>query len=141
MERKAARIIDANLNRVREGLRVCEDICRFLYDLPAATQGYKRIRHAVTQSARMFPVAEIVTARDVRGDIGRPTLAEETPRETVYDIFYANSQRVKESIRVLEEFAKLTDAKAAEPWKRMRYRVYLLEKDVVKVMQFPSRKR
>lgn len=131
MERKLARVIDANLNRAREGLRVCEDICRFLYDLKGATEGYKKIRHRLTGVAKDIGVEKIVCARDSRRDVGRPTLSEETPRRNVHDIFYANSQRVKESIRVLEECAKILDVKVAEDLKELRYRVYEIEQQAV----------
>jgi hypothetical protein len=47
------------------------------------------------------------------------------------DIYYANSQRVKESIRVLEEFAKLRNKQVAEKLKKLRYRVYALEKKII----------
>jgi hypothetical protein len=47
------------------------------------------------------------------------------------DVFYANSQRAKESLRVLEEFAKLRDRRLAEDLKKLRYQVYALEKNVI----------
>ena len=45
---KLLRIIDANLNRAREGLRVCEDISRFALGDKTATRALKSIRHGAT---------------------------------------------------------------------------------------------
>ena len=41
------RIIDANLNRSREGLRVCEEVARFHLSSPQLTRELKSVRHAV----------------------------------------------------------------------------------------------
>lgn len=142
MDRKLARIIDANINRAREGLRVCEDICRFLYDLRSATEKYKSIRHRLTQVVTAIGQEDVIKARDAVFDVGRPTLGCETQRRDVGDIFYANSQRVKESVRVLEECAKLLDLDAAEEFKTLRYQVYAIEKELtVKISRMAGKKK
>ena len=122
------RVIDANFNRAKEGLRVCEDTARFIIDDKALTAGYKGVRHDLTGAADVFGLKGIVRSRDVTGDVGRPTTVLESKRGNVADIFYANTQRVKESLRVLEEFAKLTSPVLAERFKVLRYKVYGLEK-------------
>lgn len=125
------RVMDANLNRAKEGLRVCEDICRFVYDQRQWTIGLKTIRHQLTESAAGIGILNLVAARHVEGDVGKKTTSSELTRRRVDDIFYANAQRVKESIRVLEEFSKLNDRHAAEDFKKLRYRMYALEKRIV----------
>ena len=45
----------------------------------------------------------------------------ELKRENLSDIFYANAQRVKESLRVLEEVTKLLDPRCALKLKKLRY--------------------
>ncbi|MBF0388147.1 MAG: thiamine-phosphate pyrophosphorylase [Candidatus Omnitrophica bacterium] len=122
------RVVDANFNRAKEGLRVCEDISRFMLDDKVLTSGYKAVRHDLTSAAVVFGLREIVKARDAAGDIGRPTTVAEAKRGSIADIFYANTQRVKESLRVLEEFAKLRGTGSAEQFKTLRYQVYGLEK-------------
>ncbi len=122
------RVIDANFNRAKEGLRVCEDMARFIIDDRGLTAGYKNVRHQLTAAAAGFGLKGIVRARDVAGDVGRLTSVSESSRGNVADIFYANTQRVKESLRVLEEFAKLTSSVLAERFKVLRYKVYGLEK-------------
>jgi thiamine-phosphate pyrophosphorylase len=128
------RVIDANYNRAKEGLRVCEDVCRFVRDDDAATARFKKVRHGLTAAVSVFGLKDIVASRDIAGDVGRRTIAAESRRQGVADIFYANSQRVKESLRVLEEFAKLKDARAAGAFKKLRYTVYDIEKDVLEKM-------
>ena len=122
------RVVDANFNRAKEGLRVCEDTARFVLDDRGLTSGYKAVRHQLTEAADIFGLKDIVRSRDIEGDAGRSTIPAESKRENVSEIFYANAQRVKESLRVLEEFAKLRSPALAERFKILRYRVYGLEK-------------
>ena len=109
-DRKLYRIIDANLNRAREGLRVCEDICRFVWDQREGARGFKEIRHRLTVVIMSLDIPKLLESRNIEGDVGKITLDGELRRRDAGDIFYANAQRVKESIRVLEEFAKLKNA-------------------------------
>ena len=44
------------------------------------------------------------------------------------DIFGANIERVKESLRVLEEFFKLIDKKDSAKFTKLRFKVYEIEK-------------
>jgi hypothetical protein len=128
------RVIDANYNRAKEGLRVCEDICRFVKDDPKATARFKKLRHGLTRAVAVFGLKDIVASRDIVGDVGRKTIAAESCRSSIGDIFYANAQRVKESLRVLEEFAKLKDPAVAADLKKLRYTVYEIEKNALKCL-------
>ena len=131
-EGKLRRILDANFNRAKEGLRVCEDTCRFFFDAQGATRRYKDIRHELTAAMAELEILDLIHGRDVGTDVGRKSSKTESKRRNIHDIFYANSQRVKESIRVLEEFAKILNPRTAERLKILRYRVYDLEQQVVK---------
>ena len=128
------RVMDANFNRTKEGLRVCEDVCRYVLDQPSLTGEYKKLRHAVTEAIKLLDIKGLIAARDIDGDVGRGTICSEEKRNQVADIFYANSQRVKESLRVLEEFAKLMNVKAAALLKTARYQSYALEQKALKVL-------
>ena len=66
--------------------------------------------------------------REVASDVGRKNFRHELSRTNLRDIFWANIQRVKESLRVLEEFSKLENTKAALRFKQLRYKVYEIEK-------------
>jgi len=132
--KSVTRLLDANFNRAKEGLRVCEDICRFILDEATLTRAYKNIRHEITDiffSLGKDAQLRVMEGRDAKGDVGRTSTISEFKRGNIADIFYANSQRVKESVRVLEEFFKLNSNRRAEDMKKIRYRLYALEKKVV----------
>lgn len=137
-KREIFRIIDANFNRSREGLRVCEEISRFLLKSPSLTKDLKSVRHGIseiigdmTDSKKMLS-----EARDSAQDVGRCSCeATEMRRSGVLDIFSANIERVKESLRVLEEFFKMTDKRSAVKFSELRFRVYDIEKKVVKKLK------
>jgi len=133
------RMIDANLNRASEGLRVCEDLFRYSFDQKALTKGYKTVRHQLADIARELKILDLIKARDIEQDVGRRSIPEEMNRQCVDDILYANSQRVKESLRVLEETAKVLDVSAAQKIKEIRYRFYALEKKALLWLKKPRR--
>ncbi len=126
------RIIDANLNRLKEGLRVCEEINRFVLLDRKLTAELKRIRHEIDNiSIGFFNRDKLLKHRESLKDIGRDIYCpKEFKRNNFKDTFIANIQRVKESLRVLEEFSKIHDCRAAMRFKKLRYRVYELEKKV-----------
>ncbi|MFH0918706.1 MAG: thiamine-phosphate pyrophosphorylase [Candidatus Omnitrophota bacterium] len=127
------RIIDANLNRAKEGLRVCEEITRFILDSHRFTAQLKEVRHKVNHlGSKIYPPAKLLKQRRARKDVGRRNSCGELERANCKDIFWANIQRVKESLRVLEEFSKLVDAGVALGFKQLRYKVYEIEKDSFK---------
>jgi thiamine-phosphate pyrophosphorylase len=126
------RIIDANYNRILEGLRVCEEITRFIFDDGKLTARLKQNRHLICAAmVSREDRSELLASRSTGTDVGKKiTLGLETKRGNYRDIFFANIQRVKESIRVLEEFSKLTDAETAMRFKKIRYSIYEIEKNV-----------
>jgi thiamine-phosphate pyrophosphorylase len=128
---KVLRVLDANYNRAKEGLRVCEDAARFLLDERVLSAGFKRVRHALADAMRPLGLKGIVTSRDIKRDVGKGTISSERKRKGIADVFYANAQRVKESLRVLEEFVKIVSPDTSEKFKRLRYSVYELEKKVL----------
>ena len=124
-----SRIIDANLNRSREGLRVCEDIARFALNDKSLTSSFKSARHRLTRlSGRLDSGLALTFSRNVKKDIGRKTSPREKRRKDIKGVFCANIQRAKESLRSLEEITKLADKKTADEFKKTRFRVYELEK-------------
>ncbi|MDD5595984.1 MAG: thiamine-phosphate pyrophosphorylase [Candidatus Omnitrophica bacterium] len=127
------RIIDANLNRLKEGLRVIEEIARFIIENKNLSIELKSLRHKVEAIANTnFIRNNLLAQRNSSGDIGRLIKGSELKRKDSADIFFANIQRIKESLRVLEEFSKLQNTKAALQFKKLRYRVYEVEKKFAK---------
>ena len=131
MSKRLFRIVDANFNRAKEGLRVCEDICRFILDEQKLTRRFKIVRHELTDVMETLKIIDVIEARNIEEDVGRASIAAESKRKNVSDIFYANAQRVKESLRVLEEVTKLLDGRLAQRVKKLRYQVYALEKQML----------
>ncbi len=123
------RVIDANINRVKEGLRVCEEITRFILDNRRLTAEFKEARHRIdTVIADLPKNFRLLRERKSLQDVGMKIYAGELRRKNYRDIFFANIQRVKESIRVLEEFSKLKDSGIAVKFKTLRYYIYEIEK-------------
>lgn len=122
------RILDANFNRSREGLRVCEEITRFVLEDAALTKKLKNIRHGLTACVKAIPVTGLVSARDTASDVGKKPSPLEKNRRDALDVFAANSERVKESLRVLEEVSKLLSGRISDKIKKARFDIYALEK-------------
>jgi len=136
------RVIDANLNRVKEGLRVCEEVTRFILDNHKLTAILKKIRHQVDiLSRKIYPTSVLLATRKSNSDVGRLNSQGELKRSNCRDIFWANLQRVKESLRVLEEFSKLLNIKAAKGFKELRYEIYEIEKESFKKISNLSNSR
>ncbi|MBV8881362.1 MAG: thiamine phosphate synthase [Planctomycetaceae bacterium] len=125
--RSLLRILDANLNRAREALRVVEDLARFHRDDAAAAARLKDVRHSLDRLARPLS-RELVRARDSEGDVGRngdrPVDAARSPRE----LMAANLKRAGEALRSIEEISKGRYAALAREAHRRRFELYTLEK-------------
>ena len=131
MDEKTARIIDANCNRVREAIRVIEDVLRFLTEDAGLSSALKAERHEVTAACDVVLREDLegLKAREVGTDPGRQSKTEsEVSRAGYKDVLLSNFRRAEEGLRVLEETAKLVDAGLSQRFKRSRFRVYELEK-------------
>lgn len=117
------RLIDANLNRLREGIRVVEDIFRYVHNNKEVATKLKNLRHL----ARIENYYELLETRDVKNDVLRESIKSEQNRDNLNSILIANFKRAQESARVLEEFTKLTSIKDSENFKYIRYELYNLE--------------
>ncbi len=131
------RIIDANLNRSREGLRVVEDLVRFVLDDAELASQMKSARHEITMIARQLPIDDLtlLDARNSKGDVGVELNSEsEDTRIDLSQIAIANIRRAEESMRVLEELSKLYSPEIGLRFKRLRFRLYDLEKQILSEM-------
>lgn len=128
--KKIKRIIDANVNRAKEGLRVCEEITRFILNDRNLTAQFKKIRHTIDGIVKKLPkpYLDFVEERAISEDVGKNVYVNELKRKGIKQVFFANIQRSKESLRVLEEFTKLIDKRLAIKFKKSRYSIYELEK-------------
>lgn len=115
------RIIDVNLNRVREGLRVVEDIARFALEDKETTERIKTIRHKISSLAPPLPY--LLKERDIEGDIGRDL--KDYKKDNLKGILSSNIKRVEEGCRVLEEFL-------GGEFREIRYEIYAIEKELAR---------
>ncbi len=121
------RVIDANLNRLREGIRVIEDILRYKENNKTLASKLKNLRH----KAQTSDTKELLAFRDSEGDVLKPSTASEQKRDNLENIIIANFKRAEESARVLEELYKLQDTLTSEKFKTIRYELYTLEKETL----------
>ena len=119
-----ARLIDANLDRAREGLRVVEDWCRFGLDRLDLVEPLKHCRQQLGQLHHAHYKQARSTASDVAAGLAHPAQQQRT---TPNQIVAANCARVQEALRVLEEFGRDHDAPLASTAAAIRYRLYDLE--------------
>lgn len=127
MTNEILRLIDANLNRLREGLRVVEDIFRYIYNDKNISSKLKELRHSARIDEKYDDMLE---SRDIINDCLKGTTDSEKTREDLNSILIANYKRAQESARVLEESCKLISPKDSEKFKHIRYELYDLEKKI-----------
>ncbi len=121
------RVIDANINRLKEGIRVVEDIMRYKNNNKELSSKLKNLRHM----ANIQESLELLRYRDSVNDVLRQSVKSEMNRSNLSDIIIANFKRAQESARVLEELYKLYSEQHSEMFKQIRYELYSLEKDVL----------
>ena len=121
------RVIDANLNRLKEGIRVVEDILRYRDNNKELSSKLKKLRHL----CQVKETQELLSYRDTDNDVLRSSIKSELNRTGIISIIIANFKRAQESSRVLEELYKLNNIEYSENFKYIRYELYNLEKEVL----------
>lgn len=131
LEHKAAieRLLDANLDRAREGLRVLEDWCRFGLNRPDLVTRFKDLRQRLGRCHRWVYKMARHAASDGAAGLTHPAQEE---RLDPLAVLAANAGRVQEALRVLEEFGRASDPALAEEAARIRYILYDLEVDCLR---------
>jgi thiamine-phosphate pyrophosphorylase len=124
MENDLLRVVDVNLNRAREGLRVLEDFSRFKLRDAALAEEARSARHELRAVTDRY-YRRLLPARDVSGDFGAAYASNEHERPEA--VVTANVRRVQEAARVLEETARNLFPEAVDVFKRLRYAAYELE--------------
>ena len=133
MPNKVYRIIDANINRAMEGIRVIEDILRFELGNKIITSKLKNLRSDLKKAldSTGISTSQLLKARDSKKDVGADLYTPgEGSRASISEIITSSFKRVEESLRVLEETSKLLNPKFGREFKDIRYRIYDLEKTI-----------
>jgi thiamine-phosphate pyrophosphorylase len=138
------RIVDANLNRVGEGLRVLEDISRFALNNVELSEHLKSLRHDLQPKDPVL-CADLAASREAEADVGAfLDIEEEGKRSNLPNLVGANAHRVQQSLRVLEEVCKTPNARCGLDWaaiKRARFELYEIEKSMLLMLLRSDRVR
>mgnify|MGYP001546681881 FL=1 len=126
------RILDANLNRLREGIRVIEDILSYGFTHKDLALQLKNLRHR----CKINNFESLLQSRDSQNDVLKPSTKQEQNRANLKSIVVANFKRAQESARVLEEILKLSEVSKSEEFKEIRYTLYVLEKEILEKFSF-----
>ena len=119
------RVLDANLNRAAEGMRVLEDIARFVLENQTLCASIKNCRHELRLHATTL------TSRNTRGDVGiHNSTPLEDSRNSLHDIATAAGNRCGEALRVIEEFLKLTSETNTAEHIRYTRRTYFIHHSI-----------
>jgi thiamine-phosphate pyrophosphorylase len=124
------RVLDANLNRLREALRVIEEYFRFFIANESVAITLKKLRHSLEEIESGAGTQALLACRDTKNDpfanVNRP---EELGRSTPEQVVCGNFKRGQEAARVIEEYLKITPvAHLSEKAKILRFSLYDLEK-------------
>jgi thiamine-phosphate pyrophosphorylase len=134
METELIRIIDANGNRVREGLRVCEDYARFALEDEKAARDLKTARHKIAGAISSLPLqeADLLSFRESEKDFGQQNSYEQSSHPLrLADVFFNNLRRSQEACRVLEEISSLFENGVSQKFKKTRFDLYRIEKYIM----------
>lgn len=125
------RLLDANANRTREGLRTAEDYIRFQLGEGPWAKRLRALRHELTDLLhRVVPQEKLVAARRVERDSGHPGVnaeAHTAVEADARDVAVRGLKRAEEAIRVLEEYVRGIDIEAARRFSEMRFAAYEAE--------------
>lgn len=128
------RILDANLNRSREALRILEDYARFHQNHSRWAEQFKTVRHALVALEEKVSLTLLLQYRDVSQDVGTQIQGTyEQQRRSIIELLRANFNRLKEAFRTLEEYSKMFSSELAIMLEEKRYLLYQLEQEILSV--------
>ncbi|MCK5350503.1 MAG: thiamine phosphate synthase, partial [Desulfobacula sp.] len=127
------RIIDANINRSAEGLRVLEDIARFKFNNTRISIGLREIRHGIRHAFR-GKERELLFSRNACGDVGKE-ISQNTKtdmRNDLKETVLANFKRAQEAFRSIEEQLKTKgEHDTGKKVEQKRFLLYSIEKTML----------
>ncbi len=129
------RIIDANINRACEGLRVIEDYIRFVLSDKRYSELAKQYRHKLRQIGVSLNPDNLLAGRAADADVGRdipsPSDVSKTDSQAIVT---ASFKRVQEALRVIEEYCRLIEPQISKQVGNLRFEIYQLERDLLKIL-------
>jgi len=128
-------IIDANLDRAREGLRVLEDWARFGLGKEKYVEKIKNFRQILGKNhLEIYKLSRNYIEDKCKG----LTHKEQINRKTSDQIISSNSGRVQEALRVIEEFSRPHNHELSKIASEIRYEIYTIE---VELLSLSKRKK
>ncbi len=121
---RIAQIIDANLDRAREGLRVLEDWARFALGRKDLVKSFKNFRQTLGKHHLKIYKESRNFINDECTGLSHP---EQFKRYTPCSIISSNAARVQEALRVIEEFSRNHNQILCKISSEIRYEIYNLE--------------
>jgi thiamine-phosphate pyrophosphorylase len=122
------RIIDANLNRAREAMRVAEDYARFVLNDAALSSAAKSMRSDLRRVEETLPAGKLLASRDTPADVGTSLSTQaEADRTGPAGVAVAACKRLTEALRAIEEYLKVAAPASAAAVEALRYRSYTFE--------------
>ena len=144
------RIIDANLNRASEGLRLLEDTARFILNDSTLSKQFKNLRHNLAEETKLLSL-KLLSHRNAEHDVGVTTenvsyeQAVKQSQRDLLSVITANAKRAEESLRTIEELAKLPQINLmlnSAKFEQLRFTLYTLEQQLIsKVLRQDKIKR
>jgi len=128
------RIVDANLNRASEGLRFLENVARFTIGDSPLCQQFKNMRHNLAEETKSLGI-NLLSHRDAGHDVGASieSSAHRQDRRDLSSLITANAKRAEESLRTIEELAKLPQLSPilkSTKFEQLRFTLYALEQQL-----------
>ncbi len=121
---RVAQIIDANLDRAREGLRVLEDWARFALARKDLVKIFKNFRQILGKHHLKIYKDSRNFVNDNCAGLNHP---EQFKRNNSGSIISSNAARVQEALRVIEEFSRDHNKDLCSIASQIRYEIYSLE--------------
>jgi len=121
---RTAQIIDANLDRAREGLRVLEDWARFALGRKDLVKSIKNFRQNLGKHHLQVYKESRNFIKDECTGLSHP---EQFKRNNPSSIISSNAARVQEALRVIEEFSREHNQNLCKISSAIRYEIYNLE--------------
>ena len=121
---RISQIIDANLDRAREGLRVLEDWARFGLGKKDFVTRIKNFRQILGKNhLEIYKKSRNYIEDQCKG----LNHSEQFNKKNLEKIISSNSARVQEALRVIEEFSRGHNLELSKISSEIRYEIYTLE--------------
>ena len=125
------RLLDANINRVSEGIRVVEDVARFVYNQKEFSKELREKRHYL-RKLFIQKDNDFLNSRDTKKDVGieitKDSLLDK--KSNIKHVVLGNFKRIQEGLRSIEEISKIScDYSISKEVEALRYSFYNLEKE------------